>query len=88
LLTAEKKGGVVHEESSLLPMEATTTELGSLKTKIDSIVVKLEELNGKVAKLKAITSDGFEEMALGGDQLHPKGSFKNPGVSCPEIKAS
>jgi hypothetical protein len=78
----------VHDESSLLPMEATTTALDTLKTEIDAIVTKLEELNTKVGKLKAITAEGFEELALGGDQLHPKGSFKNPGVSCPEIKAS
>lgn len=88
LLAAEKRGDEVTENSSVLPMEATTQELNTLKAKIDDITTKLQELNLKVTHLKTVTSDGFEELGLGSEQLHPKGSFKNPGVSCPEIKSS
>lgn len=87
-MAAEQKGNDTHEVSGSLPMEATSAELTALKGKVDIVVQQLEELNGKVAHLKTITADGFTELAMGGDQLHPKGSFKNPGVSCPEIKAS
>jgi len=69
-------------------MEATSNRLTSLKSKVDSIVQKLVELNTKVSHLKTITSEGFEELAVAGDQLHPKGSFKNAGTSCNEIKTS
>lgn len=88
LLSAKTTAEKAEDDAKKLDMSDVVKRLGKVKTMSDQIKKDLDALKTDVANLKEVTSNGFEQMAMGGDQLHPKGSYKNAGQSCTEIKAS